>query len=177
MHQQVSFSLTCTLKRLERYCYKHWKFCLHINVGEKEFSKIPRHIIHPYISLVLHSVLKSCFLRTQIWIFQLWRGLGPRPSGTPKYLGVVIFETTLKIFGEFRSKWAMGTSGSFKIVRTTASYFFSPLGHGKWAKTEFFRMFANYSDAKIFKRYPRMPYESWRPADSENVVVFVAIIF
>ena len=71
----------------------------------------------------------------------------------------------------------MGTSGSFKIVRTTASYFFSPSGHGKWAKTLFFRIFANFSNAKIFKRYPRMPYESWRPAGSENVVVFVAIIF
>ena len=30
--------------------------------------------------------------------------------------------------------------------------------------------------AKKFKRYPDMPYESWRPGDSENVVVFVAII-
>ena len=31
--------------------------------------------------------------------------------------------------------------------------------------------------AKIFKRYPDMPYESWRPGDSENVVVFYSIIF
>ena len=44
----------------------------------------------------------------------------------------------------------MGTSGSFEIVRTPASYFFSPSGHGKWAKTVFFRIFANYSNAKIF---------------------------
>ena len=29
----------------------------------------------------------------------------------------------------------------------------------------------------FFPRYPGMPYESWRPAGSENVVVFVAIIF
>ena len=75
------------------------------------------------------------------------------------------------------SKWAMGTSGSFKIVRTTASYFFSPSGHGKWAKTVLFRIFANYSNAKNFRRYPRVPYESWRPGDSENVVVFYSIIF
>ena len=50
----------------------------------------------------------------------------------------------------------MGKSGSFKIVRTTASYFFSPSGHGKWTKTVFFRIFANYS---------------------ENVVVCYSIIF
>merc|ERR1712051_872416 len=48
----------------------------------------------------------------------------------------------------------MGTSGSFKVVQTAASYFFSPSGHGKWAKTVFFRIFANYSNAKIFKSYP-----------------------
>ena len=42
-------------------------------------------------------------------------------SGTPKCLGVVIFETILKKYGEFRSKLAMGTSGGFKIVRTLAS--------------------------------------------------------
>ena len=52
----------------------------------------------------------------------------------------------------------MDASGSFKIVRTLASYFFSPLGHGKWAKTFFFGFSANYSNAS--------------PAGSENVVVF-----
>ena len=31
--------------------------------------------------------------------------------------------------------------------------------------------------AKIFKRYPDMPYESWRPGDSKNVVVFYSLIF
>ena len=71
----------------------------------------------------------------------------------------------------------MGTSGSFKIVRTTASYFFSPSGHGKWSKTVFFRIFANYSNAKIFKRYPRVPNESWHPGVSENVVLCYSIIF
>ena len=45
-------------------------------------------------------------------------------SGSPKFLGVVIFETILQKNGEFRSKWAMGTSGSFKTVRTLASFFF-----------------------------------------------------
>ena len=55
---------------------------------------------------------------------------------------------------------AMGTSGSFKIVRTTASYFFSPSGHGKWAKKVLFRIFANYYNAKIFRRFQRVPYES-----------------
>ena len=45
----------------------------------------------------------------------------------------------------------MGTSGSFEIVRTTASYFFSPSGHGKWTKTVHFRIFANYSNAKNFQ--------------------------
>ena len=56
--------------------------------------------------------------------------------------------------------WVKTFKMSFKIVRTTASYFFSPSGHGKWAKKVFFRIFANYSNANIFKRYPRMPYES-----------------
>ena len=45
-----------------------------------------------------------------------------------------------------------------------------------WQKRFFFRISDNYSNA-IFKRYPGMPYESWRPAGSENVVFFVAVIF
>ena len=70
----------------------------------------------------------------------------------------------------------MGTSGSLKIVRTLASYFFVHRGDTEnGQKQYFFRIFANYSNAK--KRYPRVPYESWRQAGSENVVVFVAIIF
>ena len=47
----------------------------------------------------------------------------------------------------------MGTSGSFKIVRTTASYFFSPSGHGKWAKAVFFFAFLPITPMQIFKRY------------------------
>ena len=71
----------------------------------------------------------------------------------------------------------MGTSGTFEIVRTPASYIISRSGHGKWQKMGSFCILANYSNAKFFKRYLDMPYESWRPGDSENVVVFVAIIF
>ena len=47
-------------------------------------------------------------------------------------------------------------------------------------KTGSFRILANYSDAKNFKRYPTMqgmPSETLRPGLSDNVVVFVAIIF
>ena len=71
----------------------------------------------------------------------------------------------------------MGTSSTFKIVRTPASYIISWIVHGKLEKKGSFHILANYSDAIFFKRYPDMPYESWRPGDSENVVVFVAIIF
>ena len=94
-----------------------------------------------------------------------------------RLVGDANFNMFPKKYGKKASKWAMGTSGSFKIVRTTASYFFSPSGHGKWAKTVLFRIFANYSNAKIFRRYPRVPNESWRPGDSENVVVFNSMIF
>ena len=48
----------------------------------------------------------------------------------------------------------MGTSSSFKIVRTPASYIISRSGHGKLEKTGSFRILANCSNAKIFKRYP-----------------------
>ena len=48
----------------------------------------------------------------------------------------------------------MGTSGTFEIVRTPASYIISQSGHGKWEKTGYFRILANYSDAQFFKRYP-----------------------
>ena len=37
-------------------------------------------------------------------------------SGTPKFWSVATFDTTHQKFGEFRSKWAMGISGSFKIA-------------------------------------------------------------
>ena len=68
----------------------------------------------------------------------------------------------------------MGTSGSLKIVRTLASYFFVHRGDTEnGQKQYFFRIFANYSNVKFFKRYPRMSYESWRPAGSENVVFFL----
>ena len=58
---------------------------------------------------------------------------------------------TIKPFWSFKQTLLQYqlTSGSFKIVRTTASYFFSPSGHGKWAKTVLFRIFANYSNAKF----------------------------
>ena len=78
-------------------------------------------------------------------------------SGWPRthcFRGDANFDMFPKKYGSKASKWAMGTSGSFKIVRTTASYFFSPSGHGKWAKKVLFRIFANYSNAKIFRRYP-----------------------
>ena len=48
----------------------------------------------------------------------------------------------------------MGTSGTFEIVRTPASYIISRSGHGKLEKTGSFRILANCSNAKIFKRYP-----------------------
>ena len=48
----------------------------------------------------------------------------------------------------------MGTSGTFEIVRTPASYIISRSGHGKWEKTGSFCILANYPDSKIFKRYP-----------------------
>ena len=44
------------------------------------------------------------------------------------------------------------------FVRTPASYIFSQSGHGKWIKTFFFCISANYSNAKSLKRYPGMPY-------------------
>ena len=64
-----------------------------------------------------------------------------------------------------------------KLSECRPPYIISRSGQGNWVKTLFFRISANYSNAKIFKRYPGMPYESWRPAGSENVVVFVAINF
>ena len=70
--------------------------------------------------------------------------------------------------------WARPVALKFQ---TPAFYIISRSGLGKWKKTGSVRILANYSNAKIFKRYPRMPYENWRPAGSENVVVFVAIIF
>ena len=52
-----------------------------------------------------------------------------------------------------------------KLSKRWPLTFFSPSGHGKLAKTLFFfRISAKYSNAKNFKRYPGMPYESWRPA-------------
>ena len=71
----------------------------------------------------------------------------------------------------------MGTSGSFKIVRPLDSYLFHRRETGNGQKCIFFRIFAHSSNAKFFKRYPGMPYESWRPAGSENVVFFVCYNF
>ena len=48
----------------------------------------------------------------------------------------------------------MGMSGSFKIVPTQASYIFSTSGPQKTQKKGSFRISANYSNAKNFKRYP-----------------------
>ena len=41
----------------------------------------------------------------------------------------------------------MGMSGSFKIVRTPASYIISWMVHRKWEKMGSFRILANYSYA------------------------------
>ena len=75
-------------------------------------------------------------------------------SGTHKFWSVTTFDTTPQKFGEFRSKWAMGMSGSFKIVPTQASYIFSTSGPQKTQKKGSFRILTNYSNAKIFKGYP-----------------------
>ena len=78
----------------------------------------------------------------------------------------------------------MGTSGTFEIVRTPASYIIFQSRHvytdnGKIfpGKKGSFRISANYSNAKKLRGIQGMPTESWRPGLSENVVVFVAIIF
>ena len=63
----------------------------------------------------------------------------------------------------------MGTSGTFKIVRTPASYIISRSRHRKWEKTGSFRISANYSNAKFLRGIQGMPLESWRPGLSENV--------
>ena len=59
-------------------------------------------------------------------------------SGTHKFWSVATFDTTPQKFGEFRSKWAMGMSGSFKIVPTQASYIFSTSGPQKTKKRVLF---------------------------------------
>ena len=98
-------------------------------------------------------------------------------SGTHKFWSVTTFNTTPQKFGEFRSKLAMGMSGSFKIVPTQASYIFSTSGPQKTQKKGSLRILTNYSNAKNLRGIQGMPTESWRPGLSENVVVFVAIIF
>ena len=75
-------------------------------------------------------------------------------SGTHKFWSVTTFDTTPQKFGEFWSKWAMGMSGSFKIVPTQASYIFSTSGPQKTKKKGTFCISANYSNAKIFTWYP-----------------------
>ena len=61
-------------------------------------------------------------------------------------------------------------------------------GQLHWFPIEFLwnssKMDQNYANANaprtlanFFKRYPDMPYESWRPGDFENVMVFYAIFF
>ena len=52
---------------------------------------------------------------------------------------------------QMRGKIELGTSGSFKIVRTPASYIISRSGQGKWAKKFFFRISANYSENVVTK--------------------------
>ena len=59
-------------------------------------------------------------------------------SGTHKFWSVATFDTIPQKFGKFRSKWAMGMSGSFKIVPTQASYIFSPSGPQKTKKNGVF---------------------------------------
>ena len=75
-------------------------------------------------------------------------------SGTLKFWSVATFDTTPQKFGEFRSKWAMGMSGSFKIVPTQASYIFSTSGPQKTQRKGSFRISANYSNAKFVTGYP-----------------------
>ena len=74
-------------------------------------------------------------------------------SGTHKFWSVTTFDTTPQKFGEFRSKWAMGMSCSFKIVPMQASYIFSTSGPPKTKKKGSFRSLTNYSNAKKFKGY------------------------
>ena len=98
-------------------------------------------------------------------------------SGTHKFWSVATFDTTPQKFGEFRSKWAMGMSGSFKIVPTQASYIFSTSGPQKTKKRVLFAFRPITPMQKFLRGIQGMPSESWRPGLSENVVVFVAIIF
>ena len=67
----------------------------------------------------------------------------------------------------------------YSTTRLGQLYIISSIVHGKWEKTGSFRILANYSDAKFVKRYPgyAIGSETLRPELSENVVVFVAIIF
>ena len=75
-------------------------------------------------------------------------------SGTNKFWGVTTFDTTPQKFGEFRSKWAMGMSGSFKIVPMQATYIFFNERPTKNSKKGSFCILTNYSNAKFFKGYP-----------------------
>ena len=93
--------------------------------------------------------LKSCFFEDTNLDQRTLAGSGrPRPFGTPKFLGVVIFETILK------------KECGISVKMSYWHAFFLPSGHGKWAKPFFSRITANHSNAKNFKRYPGMPYES-----------------
>ena len=83
-------------------------------------------------------------------------------SGTHTFWSVTTFDTTPQKFGEFRSKWAMGMSGSFKIVPTQASYIFSPSGPKKTQKRVLFAFRPITPMQKILRGIQDMPSESWR---------------
>ena len=61
--------------------------------------------------------------------------------GTHYFKGDANFNMFPQKYRKITLKWAIGTSGSFKIVRTPAFYIISRSGQGKWVKTYFFSHF------------------------------------
>ena len=98
--------------------------------------------------------LKQGFFFTEIWIISLQGGLGPTIL---KVMPISICSP--KSMGKKLQNELWARSVASKLSERRPLTFFSPSGHGKWAKTLFFfRILSNYSNAKNFKMYPGMPY-------------------
>ena len=147
----------------------------------EELSKGLTHFANPQmLTIQLRKSSTNCGSSAK----SLWRSVSMSAGSSPKV--------------EWKLKWSNGAGKSGlsiiwcisitnnvksnkKITETaqTAKFTDSPLifGRNLWKGSEKDQNYAERRLANFFERYPDMPYESWRPGDSENVVVFYSIIF
>ena len=119
-----------------------------------------------------HSGLKTLILAVMV-LDQLtleW-------AGTQNFKSIAISNMCFEKSGTSVSKWAMGKSSNFNIVRMKILWIFFRCGHGKQLKTAFFHKTLIPRNLLTEKISRIEPCERERPDDSKNVELIGRVSF